>query len=582
MNATRFVPTSDQKDVIEHSQSAFISACPGAGKTQVLVERARRELKDTSSGQGLAFLSFTNAAISELKRRLQSEALLLSPPFPHYVGTFDTFIWQFFIAPLGIPGHCKAPQLIPDIDDRCVIPYPNAQAVPLHCFDLITGAIIADKAKQIGFDVATKTAGLVAQYVNGARQCRERFKARGELGFNDVRTVVKGHLTDPQLSVKLSAAIGARFREIVVDEAQDCNPADIEIINWFRQAGIVTKVICDPHQSIYEFRGGVTDQLFNLRDTFSASDRLTMCGNFRSNGNICKAIAAFRAPTDQQVTDQPLGPNANDPTHVHVLLYPGTSVPSSIGHKFEELVLTNGLNPADCPVVSSTKDSACKAVGQTVDASRQDRTLRLALAVASFHIGKNINSRLQAMEAVHTVVLELGGHLGEKTYHQHIVAQELKPEDWRPSILVILQSLRYDPACDTSADVWLARARVLLTPHLATGGSSIAQMLRRNQDLAVVFAATPMSSLTARTIHSVKGMQFPAVCVVLTTTTSKSIIDYLTTGQPPEMAENARKLYVAASRTERLLVIAVPKSQGSRIVQHIQKTNAQVTQISLT
>jgi superfamily I DNA/RNA helicase len=581
MSLTLFVPTPDQQIVIDHGQGAFISACPGAGKTQVLVERARKELKNTSSGQGLAFLSFTNAAISELRRRLQQEVLLLSPSFPHYVGTFDTFIWQFFIAPFGIHGHPKVPQLIPDIDERCVIPYKGAQAISLSCFDRITGTIIADKAKQEGFDTTKKSTRLIAQYVKCAGQCRERFRARGELGFNDVRAIVKGHLTDGQLSVKLSAALAARFREIIVDEAQDCNPADIDIINWLRRAGIVTKIICDPNQSIYEFRGGVTDQLFALRDTFDASDRLTMCGNFRSNTNICKAIAAFRAPADQQATDLPLGRNADDPTHIHVLLYPGTSVPSSIGHKFEELLLKIGLNPADCPVVSSTKDSACKAIGQTMDASRQDRTLRLALAVASFHVGQSVNGRLQAMEAMHRIVLELEGHLTEKTYHQHVTSHDMKPEDWRPSILELLQSLRYNPSCDTIADVWLERARASLSPHLAAGGSSIAQMLRKNQDLATVFAATPISSLTARTIHSVKGMQFPAVCVVLTANTSKSIIDYLTTGQPSEAAEGARKLYVASSRTERLLVIAVPKSQASRLIQHIQTTTAQVTQITL-
>ncbi len=108
MKRKPFKPTPEQEVVIAHKENAFITACPGAGKTQVLVERARQELKNNASGQGLAFLSFTNAAISELKARLLSEALLLNPPFPHYVGTFDTFIWQFFIAPLGIPGCVDA------------------------------------------------------------------------------------------------------------------------------------------------------------------------------------------------------------------------------------------------------------------------------------------------------------------------------------------------------------------------------------------------------------------------------------------------------------------------------------------
>ena len=97
MNRKPFLPTDEQKEVLRHRRSAFISACPGAGKTQVLIERARRELGANRTDQGLAFLSFTNAAISELRSRLQSGSILPNPIFPHYVGTFDTFIWQFFI-----------------------------------------------------------------------------------------------------------------------------------------------------------------------------------------------------------------------------------------------------------------------------------------------------------------------------------------------------------------------------------------------------------------------------------------------------------------------------------------------------
>jgi hypothetical protein len=41
-------------------------------------------------------------------------------------------------------------------------------------------------------------------------------------------------------------------------------------------------------------------------------------------------------------------------------------------------------------------------------------------------------------------------------------------------------------------------------------------------------------------------------------------------------------LYVATSRAERLLVLAVPKSQGSRLVEHIKKTDAEVSEIILS
>lgn len=38
MIAKPFEPTGEQQRVIEHAGSAFISACPGAGKTRVMAD----------------------------------------------------------------------------------------------------------------------------------------------------------------------------------------------------------------------------------------------------------------------------------------------------------------------------------------------------------------------------------------------------------------------------------------------------------------------------------------------------------------------------------------------------------------
>jgi hypothetical protein len=123
-------------------------------------------------------------------------------------------------------------------------------------------------------------------------------------------------------------------------------------------------------------------------------------------------------------------------------------------------------------------------------------------------------ARKQAMEVLHGIVLELGGKMGEKTYHQYIAAESLKPEDWRPAIMGLLQSLHFDPARDADADAWLTRARTEMAPYLGNSGGSIAHKLRKHQALAAILTCNPMSGLSARTIHSVKGMEFPGVCVV--------------------------------------------------------------------
>ena len=55
--SVEFDPTDEQARIIAWNGSAFVAACPGAGKTRVLVERARRLLKSEISKQGIAFLS---------------------------------------------------------------------------------------------------------------------------------------------------------------------------------------------------------------------------------------------------------------------------------------------------------------------------------------------------------------------------------------------------------------------------------------------------------------------------------------------------------------------------------------------
>lgn len=576
MISTIFTPTDEQMCVIGHDGPAFVSACPGSGKTRVLVERARRLLADRVSGRGIAFLSFTISAVSELEERLHRERLLNTPAFPHFIGTFDGFLWQFLIAPFGAPGCTERPRLIPDKDQRHIQPFAAAQALPLECFDRATGNAIPAALRRHGFKGKNFKA-----HETAARRIRARFLEQGDLDFSDVREIALVRLRDPVSSQVLAHALGARFKELIVDEAQDCNPADIEIINWFRAAHVPVKVICDPHQSIYGFRGGVTQELLVFGQSFATNEQLPMTGNFRSSGHIAKAIVALRAPNARTITDKPLGDFRDEPTPVHVLVYPGQSVPASVGVKFRELTEALGLDASECPVLAATRLGSANALGHPADSGRKDLTYRLAVAISDYHYSFELGGRKEALEAVHRIMLEIGGHTADKTYHQYVADAEIESSSWRPRALRLADTLRYDPIRFPTADAWLAEARRLLAPLLPADESSINQRLRRNADLAKALSCAPPSGHCARTIHSVKGMEFPAVCVVMSPRTTKGILDYLSTGSPDDTSEEARKIYVGASRAQRLLAIAAPKSQAARLVSLLQATGASVSPADL-
>lgn len=126
-------------------------------------------------------------------------------------------------------------------------------------------------------------------------------------------------------------------------------------------------MICDPHQSIYELRGGVTEQLFAFGRSFAAPNQLSMTGNFRSSSHICKAIVALRAPSERNQVDQALGDDRAERTPIHVVAYSGTSVPKTVGAKFRELTAMLGLDPAHCPILAATRLTGARALGQPAE-----------------------------------------------------------------------------------------------------------------------------------------------------------------------------------------------------------------------
>lgn len=556
-----YQPTGQQNDVINHNGSAFVTACPGAGKTRTMVERARRIADSMGDRRGVSFLSFTNAAVDELEGRLRAFGLLPSPLFPSFIGTFDRFLWQFLIAPFGIPGFMALPKLVPDKGDWEIQPFDGAQSLPLKCFDRATGNVIAALAKDKGFDVATRN---IKPYEGAARSTIKAARENGRIDFEDVRVCVRERLSDSALSGRLGAALAARFREIVVDEAQDCNPADLEIVTWLRDAGIAVKVICDPHQSIYEFRGGVTRELLNFGGKFSAQDQLPMSGNFRSTPAICAAIVGLRPPDARANPDEPLGRYKADQTPVHLISYAGKGVSTGIGPKFRDVVEPLGIPLDSAPVLASTRNSAARAIGQPIlSAGTAHKTLLLAQAAMNYHFAFAVGNRLEALIALHRIILAVQGHISASGgYHGYLADKGMEDGRWRPEIIATANGLRFTPG--QTPDQWLARARELLAPG-TVAGATINQRLKSHGDLAQILAGAPADAPPPRTIHSVKGKEFPAVCVVMTSQTAGSILDYLEGKASNGADEDARKIYVAASRAERVLVLAVPKSSAGRM-----------------
>lgn len=87
--------------VVKCAESMDVAACPGSGKTTVLVAKlAILARKWTWRTRGMCVLSHTNAARSEIERGLGSTSIgqrLLS--YPHFIGTIHGFLNEFLALP---------------------------------------------------------------------------------------------------------------------------------------------------------------------------------------------------------------------------------------------------------------------------------------------------------------------------------------------------------------------------------------------------------------------------------------------------------------------------------------------------
>jgi DNA helicase-2/ATP-dependent DNA helicase PcrA len=96
MQSPRDLHAQRQQALIDVIGSQYAEACPGSGKTWVIMGRYARRVAEEPR-KGIALVSFTNAAIKEINDRSRGNPGLLRSP--NFVGTFDGFIHRFIVTP---------------------------------------------------------------------------------------------------------------------------------------------------------------------------------------------------------------------------------------------------------------------------------------------------------------------------------------------------------------------------------------------------------------------------------------------------------------------------------------------------
>ena len=259
----------DARTVIRYWKTIDVAACPGSGKTTVLLAKLKllADRMPFKNGAGVCVLSHTNVAVDEIKRHLSNYADKLLG-YPNYIGTIQSFVDRFVTMPYL---RKYAGQNVQTVDNRTYAQHmldkmqnnrkyskleylaknrfvPGGQFPEL--IDYIQALHLNNGALYVGKQIrplAGINAESTAQYkilINAL------LKDEGIIRFQDAYSYAQEAIKE--LPKSYTDLFSERFQFVFIDEFQDCDQAQREAITaLFNPEKCSIIRIGDPDQAIY-------------------------------------------------------------------------------------------------------------------------------------------------------------------------------------------------------------------------------------------------------------------------------------------------------------------------------------------
>jgi DNA helicase-2/ATP-dependent DNA helicase PcrA len=283
----------DQLDAVVHRGGPLlVVAGAGSGKTRVLTHRIAHLIDEGVPPSAILAITFTNKAAEEMRHRV---AALVGPVTRGmWVCTFHSACVRMLRAHgdrLGYPrtfsiydqadSQRLAGYVVRDLHlDAKRFPPRSAQGqISLWKNELITPQQAADQATNI---FERKHADIYAEY-------QARLLKAGAMDFDDLlMKTVELFRSHPDVLHEYQQ----RFQHVLIDEYQDTNMAQNEIaLALASEHGQIT-IVGDHDQSVYRFRGADLRNIAQFEEAFDNVTTIVLDQNYRSTQSILDAANA--------------------------------------------------------------------------------------------------------------------------------------------------------------------------------------------------------------------------------------------------------------------------------------------------
>ncbi|EOC1319583.1 ATP-dependent helicase, partial [Cronobacter turicensis] len=248
--------TKEQLDAIDYDGNLVITACPGSGKTTILVHKIATCLSHSKVYQGVIALSYTNKSSEELKARCRKLGAELNSSF---FGTIDKFFINEIILPFVRQvwgGNESALEIVKYIDLPQELKDKTNKYFERDDFVFNTSFEGMDSLRDIYLE-----GQLVLDFIP-------------HLAFYIIRT-----------SFSCQRYLMARYICLLVDEYQDTGYFTHQIFKFIPTLGMPLVIVGDLDQSIYLYSHRSSDSLKDfMRDSSFCHKEITV--NHRCHPSI--------------------------------------------------------------------------------------------------------------------------------------------------------------------------------------------------------------------------------------------------------------------------------------------------------
>jgi DNA helicase-2/ATP-dependent DNA helicase PcrA len=548
----------------------MLTACPGSGKTRVIVSKLARVIEEVrGTSRRVACITYTNAAVHEIEGRLKHH---IQPGDEEYydVGTIHAFCLQHIFRPFRhlIPGFSKGFKvLIPDSQefrDFVTATWVEENRFNLAFKDFEDFAQLRRNTEGrpvgIAIDRGNLTPGIAKKYW-------DRIRTNGYIDFSNI--IYYSYLLLKNRPEVLSYA-SSKFSWILVDEFQDTTDLQVEILSLIAGAK-QTKflLVGDPFQSIFSFAGARPDLAEIFATRIGARRDKQLSANFRSSTPIVDEANSVFTHKPAMVASGKAKLFTEIPIWKH-----GTSSFNVITDYFLPIIEDLKIPLGDSAILAPTwyplfplgrrlREYGVSIVGPGARPYRRSSHFApLAEHVCGYLMDSQPDAISNIERSLFNTLHDITGrpNFGVFSYDGRVVVfrlldEALRLKDLHPGAIAWLEAASKAFSEILISAGYLTAAEREIFP-LSTEEMK-ADMVRNNVDVSNLslddlgIYASPQHALKLSSLHNAKGREYSAVAMI---DVHEGKIPHYMSKKTHEIEEAKRLFYVGITRAKRVLL----------------------------